>query len=76
MDPPPSSEPRTRRRSLRLASIVEEALHISDSYTPEPVLATTGQGSLQSKGVAGLTEDAAFLRRRNAILRADADTAR
>jgi len=59
------------RRRRRLASIVEEALRISDGYQPEPILATTGEGSLKSKGVAGLLEDEIYLQQRAIKRRSD-----
>lgn len=73
---PSDTDSRTERRRRRLASIVEEALHISDSYRPEPILATTGQGSLKSKGVAGLLEDEAYLRQRALKKRTHAEAPR
>lgn len=50
----------TRRRALREA--LADAIEISDSFSPEPVLALTGKGNMKSRGVAGLKRDVEFLR--------------
>lgn len=50
----------TRRRALREA--LADAIEISDSFSPEPVLARTGKGNMKSRGVAGLKRDVEFLR--------------
>lgn len=54
----------SRRRALREA--LADAIEISDSFSPEPVLARTGKGNMKSRGVAGLKRDVESLRARAA----------
>ncbi len=50
-----------RVRQRRFERIVEDGLRISECFVAEPVLATTGKGHYQSRGVEGLKEDQSFM---------------
>jgi hypothetical protein len=56
-DPPPTLSP-------AMAEILEDALAIQDRFEAAPLLKTTGQGSLKSRGVEGLRKDAEELRKK------------
>ncbi len=45
-----------------LLEVLRDAVAIQDRFVPEPMLKTTGQGVLKSRGVEGLLADAEELR--------------
>lgn len=47
-----------------MEDILADALAIQDRFVAEPMLKTTGRGTLRSRGVEGLEQDAEELRRK------------